>query len=125
MLILFKTSSAKFSFSIVIIVLITGWMSCSKSDVAPKPAPPLIGVTSFALLRDSIIVHATSVTKGDSVLITVPGTTNPNGLTTKIILGNGTSVSPASGVSQDFTNPVTYTATFSDGTTKNTSLKLF
>ncbi len=40
-------------------------------------------------------------------------------LTPTIAVSAGASVSPASGVAQDFTNPVTYTVTAQDGTTKD------
>ena len=51
------------------------------------------------------------------VTLTVPYGTNPSSLTPTIV-HTGASVSPASGVAKDFTNPVTYTVTAADGSTK-------
>lgn len=55
---------------------------------------------------------------GDGVItVTVPQGTVLTALTPTIV-HNGASISPASGVAQDFTNPVTYTVTAADGSTK-------
>ncbi|MEO6850173.1 MAG: PQQ-binding-like beta-propeller repeat protein [Mucilaginibacter sp.] len=126
MLTISKTPCTKFLLWSALIFLIPSWFSCSKSGLDPTPIPStsLTGITSVVLMQDTALVHATAVTVGDSILITVPGTTNPNGLMPKISFGNGTTISPASGVSQDFTKPVTYTATLSNGTAKTYVIKV-
>jgi len=55
---------------------------------------------------------------GTNITVTVPNIVN---LTTLVptILHNGESVSPADGAAQDFTNPIQYTVTAEDNTTKN------
>ena len=54
----------------------------------------------------------------NTVALTVPYGTDVTSLTPTIVI-TGASVSPASGVPKDFTNPVTYTVTASDGSTKD------
>ncbi len=53
----------------------------------------------------------------NTVALTVPYGTAVTALTPTIVI-TGASVSPASGAAQDFTNPVTYTVTAADGSTK-------
>jgi outer membrane protein assembly factor BamB len=106
---------------IALIFLGLTWFSCKKND----PAPSLKGITSFTLLRDSnVVVQSVNVIKDDSLIITVPGTISIHGLSTQIGLASGASVSPASGVSEDFAQPVIYTVTLSDGSTKNYIVKV-
>ena len=68
-------------------------------------------ITAFTILGISGTVGTNTVT------LTVPYGTNPSSLTPTIV-HTGASVSPASGVAKDFTNPVTYTVTAADGSTK-------
>lgn len=53
-----------------------------------------------------------------TVDIEVGGATDVTALTPTITVSNGASISPATGVAQDFTNPVTYSVTAEDGTEK-------
>ncbi len=55
-----------------------------------------------------------------SVSVTVPSGTDVTNLTPTIAVSTGATVSPASGTAEDFTNPVTYTVTASDGSTTQT-----
>ncbi|HEY4175797.1 MAG TPA: DUF5018 domain-containing protein [Kofleriaceae bacterium] len=57
------------------------------------------------------------VINGTNISLTLPFGTAVTSLTPAITI-TGTSVSPASGVAQDFTNPVAYTVTAADGSTK-------
>jgi hypothetical protein len=57
------------------------------------------------------------VITGTNIAVTVPFGTNRNGLTPTIVLSGGT-VSPLSGVAQNFTSPVIYTVTAADASTK-------
>lgn len=52
-----------------------------------------------------------------TVFVIVPFGTSLTSLTPDITVSAGATVSPASGVAQDFTNPVVYTVTAQDGTT--------
>jgi hypothetical protein len=70
-------------------------------------------VTSFALAG----VDGTINEAAGTIAVTVPYGTNVTSLTPAII-HTGASVSPASSVAQDFTNPVTYTVTAEDNSTK-------
>ena len=55
----------------------------------------------------------------DTVFITMPYGTALSALTPSITVSEYASVSPASGAQQDFTNPVTYTVTAQDASTKD------
>jgi hypothetical protein len=55
---------------------------------------------------------------GTGIALTVPYGTDVTALTPTVTI-TGASVSPLSGVLQDFTNPVTYTVTAANGTTKS------
>jgi hypothetical protein len=77
--------------------------------VAPNPAKD---ITDFVILG----FHGTIT--GTAIAVMVPHGTDVTNLTPTITI-TGASVSPASGVPQDFTNPVTYTVTAADGSTKN------
>ncbi len=54
-----------------------------------------------------------------TVTIEVVNGTSVTALTPTITISKGASISPASGVAQNYTNPVTYTVTAQDGTTQN------
>jgi len=54
-----------------------------------------------------------------TVDIVMPIGTDVSALVPTITISQGASISPLSGVAQDFTNPVTYTVTAEDNTTKN------
>ena len=69
-------------------------------------------ITSFTILGIPGTVGA------DTVAITVPYGTDVTAVTPSIVI-TGASVSPASGVAKDFTNPVIYTVTATDGSTKD------
>lgn len=53
-----------------------------------------------------------------TVSVTVPNGTDVSSLTPTIVI-NGSSISPSTGVAQDFTNPVTYTVTADDASTQD------
>ncbi|MEI6092958.1 MAG: hypothetical protein WCQ47_04660 [bacterium] len=69
-------------------------------------------ITSFSFSE------GTGVITGTEIEVTVPYGTVLTSLTPVIAI-TGTSVSPASGVAQNFTSPVTYTVTAADNTTKD------
>ncbi len=77
-------------------------------SVAPSTAKD---ITDFVILG----VHGTITS--NAIALTVPYGTDVTDLTPSIAI-TGASISPASGVSQDFTNPVTYIVTAANGSTK-------
>lgn len=102
---------------ILFVLLIT---SCTKNS----PAEELDGdheIITFELkTADGNKIDASKLTvtiKTDSILIVVPAGTDLTKLT-PIITISGVTISPASGVQQNFTGPVTYTVTAEDGSTR-------
>ncbi len=77
-------------------------------------------ITSFDLNGLSPAVTGTVNNTAHTVLLTVPYATTVTALTPTIVLATGATISPNSGVAQDFTNPVTYTVTAQNGTTTQT-----
>ena len=80
---------------------------------SPTPVAPTKEITGFSIAPygDAVILEnkvTLKVTNGDSVTALTPAITI-----------NGSSVTPASGVPQNFTHPVTYTVTASDGSTRD------
>jgi hypothetical protein len=65
-----------------------------------------------------VIGNNIGVISGTNITVTVPYGTDVTKLS-PIILFSGKSISPASGVEQDFSGPVTYTVTADDGSEKN------
>jgi len=72
---------------------------------------PAKDITQFTILG------LTGTIAGTSISLTVPYGTSRTSLTPTVVI-TGASVSPASGVARDFTNPVVYTVTAEDGSTK-------
>jgi len=112
--------------------------SCKKSVDNPTPAPPItppvvvnpadtISITSFVFRQvDNHFIYGTdsvAMIGADSILINIPGGTDITKLIPGIVI-KGKTVQPASGVAQDFTNPVTYTVTGNSGKTKNYIVKI-
>jgi cobalamin biosynthesis Mg chelatase CobN len=79
-------------------------------------------ITSFhVLLTPEVqgILDETNYT----VTLNVPYGTDVKNLTSSIVISPDATVSPESGVSQDFTSPVTYVVTAQDGTVQNYTVK--
>jgi hypothetical protein len=74
--------------------------------------PSAKNITAFSILG------STGIITGTNIAVTVPFGTDETDLTPTVTVSAGASVSPASGVAQDFTGPVTYTVTAADGSTK-------
>ncbi|GAA5180346.1 hypothetical protein GCM10023322_12440 [Rugosimonospora acidiphila] len=79
----------------------------------------LISAVTLTQLKVPAIITAAS---GTVVLPVAPGT-DPTRLAPEFTLAAGSSISPPSGSTQDFTSPVIYTVTGSDGSTKKWSVK--
>ena len=82
-------------------------------------AQPAKDITSFYIY--SGVGHNNyhgSITGNGTIGIIVPYGADVTNLTPVIMISSGASVSPASGVAQDFTNPVKYTVTGADNSTQ-------
>lgn len=67
---------------------------------------------------NGIVGNATINNSNATVNLTVASSINLKSITPNILVSNFASINPASGVAQDFTNPVTYTVTAEDASTK-------
>lgn len=118
--------------SILILFTLIG-LSCKKEHQAPLKTPPTTADTSktlsstkdilaFSLLKAGNTAFYTgdeTVTiTGDSIKILVPGTAVLNTLVPQLQI-NGVKVTPANGITQDFSKPVAYTVTAQDSTKKS------
>ncbi len=83
-------------------------------SVASAPSSEAV-ITGFSIpnVMESTLIDDTDHT----VSIVLPYGTDVTSLSPEITVSAGATVSPASGVAQDFTNPVVYTVTAQDGTT--------
>jgi len=85
------------------LVLLSG---CKKESSEKK-------ILSFSFASPA--VEATITESAKTIVATVPLGTNVTALVPVITVSNKATVNPASGIPQDFTNPVTYTVTAEDG----------
>ena len=72
-------------------------------------------ITSFAIGGNNCLINETDHT----IAVTVPYGTNVTALTPAITVSKNATVSPASGIAQDFTKPVTYKVTAENGDTQD------
>ena len=104
------------SLSSLLILSVLLFASCfdNGSDVGEKPSAEK-AITSFSIEDPA----ATGVIDGsaNTIAVTVPFGTDVTALV-PVIEYTGADIDPASGTAQDFTNPVTYTVTAADGSTK-------
>lgn len=80
---------------------------------APKSSEKQITAFTFAAL--SPVISATIDQANRKIGATVPGDVNVTALIPTITLSTKATVAPATGVAQNFTNPVSYTVTAEDG----------
>lgn len=104
----------------VLILLLSG---CSGSSSSDNETSDYNAITAFSFLADDNIELSSDVDgliSGGSktINLAVPTGTDVNAMVPTIDIA-GSSISPASGVPTDFTNPVTYTITAEDGTTSD------
>lgn len=110
----------------LLVVSLFGVLACSENstsepDPDPDPDPVLstnTNINSFAFNGISPSVSATI--SGTSITANVPYNVDVSSLVPTINIAAGATISPASGVAQDFSSPVTYTVTAEDGTTTAT-----
>ena len=108
-----KTHSASVVVVLLVAVLIGG---CKKDTTPPTPQSTDTGITSFVFATLSPVVAAT--TNGTDLSAVVLASANLTNLTPTITLPAGARIEPASGVAQNFTNPVMYTVTAENGQTQ-------
>jgi hypothetical protein len=108
---------------IIVIVVGLGWWYFA------QPAPNSTTTTTTTMSSDKQIlsfslqgltpaVTGTIDNTADTISLTVPKGTDVTTLVPTITVSDFATVSPASGVSEDFTTPVIYTVTAQDGTTQ-------
>lgn len=75
-----------------------------------------VAETGKSILSFDLAGGQTVISEADKTIkVTVSGSTNIKNIAPTITVSSMATVSPASGVAQDFTNPVTYTVTAEDG----------
>ena len=110
--------------AIIVIVVILGiWYiaqqgtnTVSVNNTQTQGSQHMITAFSFSTLTPPVQGSIDEATH--AVTVTVPQGTNVTNLSPTIQVSDGASVQPASDTPQDFTNPVIYTVTGSDGTTQ-------
>jgi Domain of unknown function (DUF5018) len=102
-------------------------IACSKDDVptATTPTPTTVtkssakDITKFSFAALSPVVDATIDATNKTISATVPAATDITKLVPTITISDKATVSPATGVAQDFLKEVSYTVTAEDGTTQD------
>ena len=87
-------------------------LSCSKDEVV-KSSEKLIISLSFGQLSPAVTATIDQSTK--TITATLPYGTDLTKLTPTFVVSSKAVISPASGISQDFTKPFTFTVTAEDG----------
>lgn len=100
-------------------------IACSKDDVpttTPTPTPTTKSsakdITKFSFAALSPAVDATIDVTAKTITASVPTTTDISKLVPTITISDKATISPATGVVQDFSKAVSYTVTAEDGTTQ-------
>jgi len=103
-------------------------VACKKDEPTPSTTTPPItttpgvkstakDITKFSFATLSPVVDATIDVSTKAITATVPATTDITKLVPTITISDKSTVSPASGVAQDFSKEVSYTVTAEDGGT--------
>jgi outer membrane protein assembly factor BamB len=118
----------KYSSLILNICFLSLLMACSKDDVpttttpTPTPTPTVTkssakDITKFSFAALSPAVDATIDATAKTISATVPAATDLTKLVPTITISDKATVSPATGVAQDFSKEVSYTVTAEDAST--------
>jgi hypothetical protein len=103
----------------VIFLLLITLNGCKKDDPTPDPVIPMVSagkqITFFKAVTPAITGVLDTVNK--KITLPVPAGTNVTSIVTDISLATGYTISPLSGVAQNFTNPVVYTVKCPNNTT--------
>ena len=100
---------------IITLLLFVGLVAACKKDPDPVAKSSAKSLSSFTF--GSLNPAVTGSISGNAITATVPFGTAITALAPTIVVSDKATVSPASGVSKDFSNTVTYTVTAEDGTT--------
>lgn len=107
-------------YSMFIVVIGLLFIGCQNSiEDTPKSNTKVI--TEFNFVSPQVIGTVNELTH--AISLTVPFGTDLVALS-PTITHSGTGISPASGIAQDFTNPVTYTVAAEDGTTQDYTVSI-
>ncbi|WP_221409659.1 DUF5018 domain-containing protein [Pseudochryseolinea flava] len=115
----------KFGYLLLYVVLFVSTVSlvgCGSDESDPEPEPSKSNakaITSFKFSGLAPEVAGVVDESKKTVALTVLKGTNVTALVPTIAVSEKSSVAPASGVAQNFTNPVTYTVTAEDGSTQD------
>ena len=91
-------------------------VGCKKDDSESLPLNAEKDILSFVFtLEDK---PYTALIKGTDITVSLPEDTPVEALSPTITISKGATLSPNTGVAQDFTKPVSYTVTAQDKTTK-------
>lgn len=91
--------------------------SCEKEEEL-SDKKEILGFVFEASKNTDLEHNVIGTITGTDVIAEVPFGTHTNSLTPSIEISSKATISPASGAATDFTNPVTYTVTAEDGSTK-------
>ncbi len=107
-----------------VIVLLMMTMSCSKDDPKPTPVTPpastksaMKDITKFTFAALNTAVDATIDATAKTISATVPSGTDVTKLVPTITISDKATISPATGVAQDFSKEVSYTVSAEDAST--------
>jgi hypothetical protein len=103
--------------SLFLLIVILALYACG-DDPKPIPKSSAKNVITFTFNALTPEVTGTISDVDKKIALTVPAGTAVTALTPKIVVSDKASVSPQSGVAQNFTNLVTYTVTAEDGSTR-------
>lgn len=108
-----------FRLSALLLLLAFIVSGCEKDDPKPDPATQMVSegreIVSFKIVNPAVTAVIDTINK--RITVTVPAGTVVTGLATEIALAAGHTITPSSGVSQDFTNSVVYTVKRPDNST--------
>ena len=95
----------------VFFLLLFTVIGCKKDDSTPDPGSKLVSVGKQITYFKIVTPAATGIidTTNKAISVTVPIGTVLTGLVTDISIAAGHTITPASGVAQNFTTPVVYT----------------
>ncbi|GAB3993109.1 hypothetical protein GCM10028807_27560 [Spirosoma daeguense] len=118
-----KSLSTPFLF--ILLGIFTLVLSCKKEESQPTPTTPLGNAITAnpavtGLASASVIADAS----GSAYTITVPAGTDVKTLKISIPITTGSKIDPDPTIARDYTNPVTYTITKTDGTKQTVTVKV-
>lgn len=107
-----------FSLLSTLFCLMLLWVVSCKKDPDPIPKSAEKAISAFAFSALNPVVNASIDANTKAIMATVPVGTDVTKLVPTIAVSAKASVSPASGVAQDFSKAVVYTVTAEDGTSQ-------